>query len=243
MKRLRRLRRLIRLAAHVFVGVLITVLFAGIWQAAFYPRLVHWWLGKAGRIVGVTVKVVGKPAEQAVLMVANHISWLDIPLLGGVANARFLSKQEVRQWLVIGWLAAKSGTLFITRGKAGAAAQAATTILQALQAGNSVLLFPEGTTTTGDNVGTFHPRLFAPAFDAKTSVQPIALRYPGRDGLTHPIVPYVGQQSLWDNLKALLAEPGIRAEIHFLPPMTTAGTDRKALALACEQQIRAFCAL
>jgi len=239
MKRLRRIRRLIHLAMHVFVGVLITVLFAGIWQPAFYPRLVSWWLGKAGRIVGVTVKVVGKPAEQAVLMVANHISWLDIPLLGGVTNARFLSKQEVRQWPVIGWLAAKSGTLFITRGKAGAAAQAATTILQTLQAGSSVLLFPEGTTTTGDNVGTFHARLFAPAFDANAAVQPIVVRYPGLDGLTHPVVPYVGQQSLWDNLKALLAEANIQVEIHFLPLMTTTGTDRRALAAACEQRIRA----
>ncbi len=240
MKQLRRTVRLIGLALHVFVGVLLTVLFAWVWQAAFYPRLVRWWLGKAGRIIGVQLKVVGKPADETVLMVANHISWLDIALLGGVANPRFLSKQEVRHWPVIGWLAAKSGTLFITRGKAGAAAQAATTILQALQAGDSVLLFPEGTTTNGNDVRTFHARLFAPAFDAGVAVQPVALRYPGRDGLTHPAVPYVDQQSLWDNLKALLAESGVQAEIHFLPPMTTTGTDRKALAAACEQQIRAL---
>ncbi len=151
-------------------------------------------------------------------MVANHISWLDIALLGGVANPRFLSKQEVRQWPVIGWLAEKSGTLFITRGKAGAAAQASATILQALQSGRSVLLFPEGTTTTGNDVRTFHARLLAPAFDANVPVQPVAVRYPGKDGLTHPLVPYVDQQSLWDNLKSVLAEPGIQAEIHFLPP-------------------------
>ena len=243
MKRLRRMIRLIRLALHVCLGVCMTVLFAGVWQATFYPRLVRWWLSKAGRIVGIQLTVVGKPAAEAVLMVANHISWLDIALLGGVANPRFLSKQEVRQWPVIGWLAAKSGTLFITRGKAGAAAQAAATILQALQAGDSVLLFPEGTTTTGNDVRTFHARLFAPAFEAGAAVQPVALRYPGQDGLTHPVVPYVDQQSLWDNLKALLSESGIQAEIHFLPLMTTTGIDRKALAAACEQQIRAFCAL
>jgi 1-acyl-sn-glycerol-3-phosphate acyltransferase len=242
MKRLRRIVRLIRLAMHVFAGVLLTVLFAGVWHAAFYPRLVRWWLNKGGEIVGVKIKLVGKPAEQAVLMVANHISWLDIPLLGGVANPRFLSKQEVRQWPVIGWLAAKSGTLFITRGKAGAAVQAAATILDALRAGNSVLLFPEGTTTTGNDVRTFHARLFAPAFEANVPVQPVALRYPGQEGLTHPVVPYVDQQSLWDNLKALLAEPSVQAEIHFLPPITTTGTDRKALAAACEQQIRAVIA-
>ena len=243
MKPLRRWVRLIRLFVHVVMGVMLTALLAGLLRmscdTAFFQRVVGWWLRKAGQLVGVRVSVVGEPTQQAALMVANHISWLDIVLLGGAANPRFLSKQEVRQWPIIGWLAEKSGTLFITRGKPGAAAQASATILQALQAGRVVLLFPEGTTTMGNDVRTFHARLFAPAFEAVVPVQPVVVRYPGRDGLTHPLVPYVDQQSLWDNLKAVLGEPEIHAEIHFLPLIPSVDIDRKTLAALCEQQVRA----
>lgn len=242
MKQLRRYWRLARLALHIVNGVVLTALLGGILRLSFnlpaYQRLVSWWLRKVAQILGVRVTVMGKPAEDAVLMVANHVSWLDISLLGGYARPRFLSKQEVRDWPVIGWLAAKSGTLFITRGQAGAAAQASATISQALQAGRAVLLFPEGTTTTGDDVRTFHARLLAPALDAGIPAQPVALRYPGDNGLTNPLVPYVDEQSLWENLQGLLEAEEIRAEIHFLPPLATAGMDRRTLAARCEQQVR-----
>lgn len=242
MKSFRRLVRLSRLAWHVLTGMFLTALFAGVlrmsFNTPFYQGLVKWWLGKVPRILGFQVTVKGEPAPQPVLMVSNHISWLDITLLGGAANPRFLSKYEVRQWPVVGWLAAKSGTLFITRGKAGAAAQASATILQALQGGRTALLFPEGTTTTGEDVRTFHARLFAPAFDANVPVQPVALRYPGADGQPNPLVPYVGDQSLGENLKAILGEKELYAEIHFLPPVQVEGRDRKTVAGLCEQQVR-----
>lgn len=242
MKSLRRVLRLSRLAVHVVNGIFLTLLLAGLLRMSlnepFYQRVVAWWLRKVPQIIGVKLTVIGEPVNQAALMVANHISWLDIPLLGGVANPRFLSKQEVRHWPVIGWLADKSGTLFITRGKAGAAAQASTTILQAMQGGRAVLLFPEGTTTTGNDVRTFHARLFAPAFDANVPVQPVAIRYPQADGQTNPLVPYVDQQSLGENLKAILGEKALRAEIHFLQLLYPAGMDRKTLAAQCEQQVR-----
>ena len=243
MKSLRRILRLSRLAFHVLNGVWLTGLCAGVLRlssdGAFYRRLIAWWLGKIPRILGIEVSVFGQPSTQAVLMVANHISWLDIALLGGAAQPRFLSKAEVRHWPVIGWLAAKSGTLFITRGKAGAAAEAATTIAAALKAQRSVLLFPEGTTSTGDDVCTYHARLFAPALDANVPVQAVVLRYPRADGLTNPLVPYVDEQSLWANLQGLLDAQGIRAEIHFLPLIAPQNGERKRIANQCEQQTRA----
>lgn len=239
---LRRYGRLLRLALHMLNGVLLTILLGGLlrmtFNTPFYQRVTQWWLRQIPRILGVRVSVAGEPAAAPVLMVANHISWLDIALLGGYSQPRFLSKQEVRAWPVIGWLAVTSGTLFITRGKAGAAAQAAATIGEALQAGHTVLLFPEGTTTTGNDVRTFHARLFAPALDAGIPVQPVALRYPQENGLTHPRIPYVDQQSLWDNLQGILGEHRLSAEIHFLPVLQTVGEDRKTVAAACEAQIR-----
>lgn len=244
MKSIRRLSRLLRLLIHVLNGMFLTLLFAGLLRMSFdrpfYQRIVRWWLHKIVRIVGVQATVMGQPATAHTLLVANHVSWLDIPLLGGVAGPRFLSKQEVRHWPVIGWLADRAGTLFIARGKAGAAAQASQVIVQAMQAGRSVLVFPEGTTTTGNDVRTFHARLFAPAVDNDLAVQPVCLDYgsPSARGLTNPLVPYVNEQSLLDNLWGLLGEKSVPVQIHFLPPLATAGVARKAIAADCEEQIR-----
>jgi 1-acyl-sn-glycerol-3-phosphate acyltransferase len=234
--------RLIRLSTHFVLGMGLSVTLVMLRissDGVFYQRLMGWWLRKVGHILGAQVSVVGEPAGQGGLLVANHISWLDIPLLGGLTTPRFLSKQEVRTWPVVGWLADKAGTLFITRGKAGAAAQASATMLQALRSGRTVLLFPEGTTTAGNGVGTFHARLFASALDAGVPVQPVAVRYPGNDGKINALIPYVEEQSLWDNLKGILGERVIAVEIHFLPPITSTGMERKALAALCEQSIRA----
>lgn len=243
MKPLRYGLRLAGLTLHVLAGLIMTALLAGLFRQSFhqpfYQTLIRWWLGRIPRLLGVQVSVHGIPAREATLMVANHISWLDITLLGGAANPRFLSKQEVRHWPLIGWLAEKSGTLFITRGKAGAAAQAANSIREALGQGSPILLFPEGTTTEGHDVKTFHGRLLAPAIESDTPIQPVALLYPGFDGKTHPLIPYVNEQSLWENLKGILAEKGLQAELHFLPTIPVAGQDRKMLASKCEQQIRA----
>lgn len=241
MKQLRRIVRLSRFGWHVLQGIVLTAglgLLRQTGDSALYQRMMRWWLGKLGRILAVQMTCTGTPAPQGTLLVANHISWLDIPVLGGVVAPRFLSKQEVRGWAVIGWLAQQAGTLFITRGKAGAATQASAAILAALQAGRSVLLFPEGTTTTGEDVGTFHARLFAAALDAGVAVQPIALRYVGSQGEPHPVVPFVGQQSLWDNLMGVLQEPSIAVQIHFHEPIPSAAMNRKALATLCEQRIR-----
>jgi 1-acyl-sn-glycerol-3-phosphate acyltransferase len=226
----------------VLFGILLTGVLLGLLRMSgasrLYQRMTRWWLGKLARILAVQVTCTGTPAASATLWVANHISWLDIPVLGGVIAPCFLSKQEVRDWPVIGWLARQAGTLFITRGKAGAAAQASAAILATLQAGRSVLLFPEGTTTTGQDVGTFHARLFAAAQDAGVTVQPIAVRYVGRGGEPHPLVPFVGEQSLWENLQGILQEPVIAAQIHFLEPIDSTALSRKALAALCEQRIR-----
>ncbi|MEZ5478962.1 MAG: 1-acyl-sn-glycerol-3-phosphate acyltransferase [Thiolinea sp.] len=100
---------LLLLLGHVLLGMLLTLWYAGILrkppEAPAYRRLVQWWLGRIVRIMGGQVRVQGQPAQAGALMVANHVSWLDIPLLGSVSSVRFLSKDDVRGWPVIGWLA------------------------------------------------------------------------------------------------------------------------------------------
>lgn len=243
MKLIRRLIRLTRLALHLVTGVLLIVSMRYVmrWpiQDKRYRRGVSWWLRHIVGIVGGRMQVQGQPAPQNTLLVANHVSWLDIPLLGGLANVYFLSKQEVRAWPIIGWLAAKAGTLFIQRGARDAARQANALIAERLQAEGNVLIFPEGTTTEGLDMKRFHARLFAGATEAQAAVQAIAVQYLDTTGQVSRQVPYVKQQNLMENLWNVLAEPYVTIEVNFLPVLQVSDfSSRKALASYSEQQIR-----
>ena len=244
--RIRAAWRWLRLLTHVMVGLSLTLLLTGILRRSstspVFQRAKQWWLSKVVRIIGGQLQVTGSLLPGAKLVVANHVSWLDIPVLGAVLNPSFLSKAEVQHWPVIGWLANQAGTLYITRGQAGAANQAANTIVQALQENQTVLLFPEGTTSDGQDVKTFHARLFAPALEANVPVQPIAVRYLAANSELSTVVPYIGEQSLLQNLHALLREPFIKIEVHCLEPIDSIGLARKTLAQHCEQAIRAIVA-
>ena len=239
---LRRLYRFIILLIHVLVGIAITAILAGLLRRSSddpnYQRLKRWWLGRVVRIIGGEVTIHGHPADSACLLTANHVSWLDIPLLGGLADITFLSKSEVKQWPVLGWLAIKAGTLFIERGKSGGAKGATEQIARCLQQTKRVLIFPEGTTTNNQQILPFHARLFAAAVDAKADIQPVAIHYQTMEGVTHPAVPYINEQSLLTNLWAVLAEPKILIDVYFLATTDTQQLARKDLAAYSERQVR-----
>ena len=242
MIRLRRLFRLTQLALHVLVGVIITAIYAGLLRRAAidpsYQQLRRWWLGRIVRIVGGQVTTYGEPAPAGSLLAANHVSWLDIALLGGQTEVTFLSKSEVKSWPVIGWLADKSGTLFIERGKSGGAKGASDKITSSLEHQERVLIFPEGTITDNIHLLPFHARLFAAAVTANALIQPVAIHYQNTQGQTHPLVPYLEPQTLMQNLWRILAEPKILIEVHFLPPIDSQAVPRKELASYSEQQVR-----
>lgn len=240
---LRKIIRLLLLAAHVLLGLFLTALLAGLLRfdcdRPFYQRLVQWWLRRVYLILGVQARISGEIAPAGTMLVANHISWLDIAVLGGTVTPRFLSKQEVRGWPVIGWLAEKAGTLFIERGRKGAAQGAADTLVRSLNDGRSVLVFPEGTTTDGKDVRRFFNRLFSAAIDTESPVQPIALRYLRTDGSSyHELVPYIDDQLLIENLWSILGDKKIIVDIHFLPPLSSENLSRKELAVQAEESIR-----
>lgn len=241
---IRALWRGLGLIWYMVVALVLTLGITGILRRKPDSRLFQgakqWWLRKVVGLLGGRLHVLGQVQPGAKLIVANHISWLDIPVLGSLLNPNFLSKAEVQHWPIIGWLATKAGTLYITRGQAGAANQAAHTIGQALQKNHSVLVFPEGTTSDGRDVKTFHARLFAPALESHSPVQPIALRYLDAHGALSRVVPYIGEQSLMQNLLGLLREPFITIEVHYLAPIDSTGLQRKTLASICEQSIRAI---
>lgn len=167
----------------------------------------------SARSLGFGMDYSGEVARGPVLFVSNHISWSDIPILGGRTPLRFLSKQEVRSWPIIGWLAAQAGTLFIRRG-GGKAARSRQEITRALEGGESVLVFPEGTTSAGIGVLPFHGRLLQAAVDANVNIQPISIAYL-RNDKPDAIAPFIGDDEFQNHLIRLLRLPATRVRVHF----------------------------
>ena len=214
--------KILRLIVHLLNGLILAILFLrkGIHDAPLPEKLFIWWNRAACRIFKAHIQTKGVLSNEPTLYVMNHISWFDIPALASQKPLHFLSKAEVRSWPLIGWLAHKTGTLFIQRGAQGAAQKSLEEISHCLQSGGSVVIFPEGTTTDGSHVRKFHGRLLQAAIDAKVKIQPVALRYPYGDDI-NPYVPYVGNMSFADSVFGLTRSKPLNIELHFLDPIDT----------------------
>ena len=198
------------------------------WSRFFMARLTH--------ALPFRVTVYGELPKTPMLWVSNHVSWTDIPLLGAVAPMSFLSKAEVRTWPVAGWLAAKAGSLFIRRG-AGDSQLIRKQMTRHLEQQHPLLMFPEGTTTDGRSLRTFHGRLLASAIDADVSLQPVAIRYL-RNGEVDPLAPFIGDDDLLSHLMRLFAHDQGDVEVHVLTPIACAGQERAALAFQAQQAVQ-----
>ncbi len=229
-----------RLLEHLLTGAMLSagVAVLGLVRVPqpWRPTLVSWWHRRLLRCLGLNVLHRGAPAVGA-LFVANHVSWLDIPVLGGAAPLRFVSKSEVRHWPLVGWMAATAGTLFMQRG-AHEAAEMAQCIRQQLQHGASIAIFPEGTTSDGRALRRFHARLFGAAEQDGAAVQPVAIRY-GRGLEPDATAPFIGDDTLVAHLWRLLRHPGLTATVCFLPLLDAGDEGRRELADAARAAIAA----
>ena len=226
----------------IITGCLLTVFF----QKGHMPRqslsakMTRWWHKRVLKTLGIKICVHGTPTDSAALFVANHLSWLDIHLIGSHLPVRFLSKAEVKDWPVFGWLASKAGTLYIPRGSKTASAKANNIMQQTLLDDQHVVLFPEATTSDG-NIKRFHSRLMQSAIDAQCLVQPVAIRYPDTRGNTvHEAVLYIGNTTFMQSAKNIMATKSLIAELYFLEPINTQNRTRDELARYAEEQVKAL---
>ncbi len=203
-------------------------------RPGWVSALTCWWYRRLCRILRIRVEAVGALAPR-ILLVANHVSWLDIPVLGAQGDIAFLSKAEIRAWPLIGWMSAVTGTLFIHRG-AHQAREMADQIAARARAGQVVVIFPEATTSDGSRLLPFHPRLFAAAQASGAGLQPVALRYGDPDRLDQ-VAPFTGDDKPWPHFLRVLKHPEIRVQVRFLPAIESAGLDRKAMAATCRRAI------
>ena len=233
--------RYARLAVQLLLGLLTVALLFPLYSRQQRWRAVQNWSRRVVRSAGVTVTVFGQvpPAGARVLGVANHVSWLDIQILHSLWNVRFVAKSEVRHWPLIGWLSARTGTLFIERGSRRHASRINRAIHEAFAQGDPVAVFPEGTTTCGDELLRFHPSLLQPAVDEAAQIVPVAIRYADVAGHLEPAAAYVGEMTLMQSLAAIVAVPRICAEVRFLPPIDSRGRTRRELAQLSHARIAA----
>lgn len=231
--------RLARAVLHGIAGwFTITFAFPRLNPAAREARVQVWAL-KMLRILGIGLQVRGTPpAGGPVLLVANHLSWLDILVVHAARYCRFVSKSDVKQWPLIGALATGAGTLYIEREKRRDAMRVVHHMAESLKAGEVVAVFPEGTTGDGQQVLPFHANLIQAAISAHAPAQPVALRFveraSGRDS-TSPL--YLGEDSLLDSVWRTVNGAPFDAVVVFGEPQMPQGRDRRAWAQHLREEV------
>lgn len=216
--------------AHVLHGALICALVFPFLGAPQRMRRVQWWSARLLRLLGIALESRGMPRVGATLVAANHVSWLDILAINAVRPVRFVSKADVRRWPLIGWLVACGDTLFIERERKRDALRVVHQLAEALEAGHTVAVFPEGTTGGGDVLLPFHANLLQAAIATGTPVQPVALRFSDDSHRVSPAAAYIGDMSLAESVWAIVRASGLRVQVTWLTAQASAHADRRALA-------------
>jgi 1-acyl-sn-glycerol-3-phosphate acyltransferase len=185
-------------------------------------------------LAALDVEIIRRHAHRRLdgpaLVVANHVSWLDVYVLNAGAPARFVAKSETRGWPVVGTIASTFDSIFIVRGSFRDAARVAREVGAALRNGDRVVVFPEATTTDGSELRRFHHAMFQAAVDAGVPVEPVALSYLDEHGRRSEAAPFVDDMTFGESLLRVLAAPCVRAELVFGEPISVAGRTRREVA-------------
>lgn len=230
-----------RAIARVFllaICLLVCLPLHGIWRLlrlrSPWPKV---FLENAGRTAGCSVTITGTPITRNALYIANHVSWLDILVLAGKTGSAFVAKAEMAPWPLIGWLSKLNQTVFVDRERRLDVHWQAERMRTALQTGQPLTLFPEGTTADGTMLLPFRSSLVAVATPPPegVAIQPVAIDYgpPARE------IAWIGDEAIGTNALRVLSRPGrLQVTLHFLPPLDHADfADRKAITAHSREAI------
>lgn len=230
--------RALRMLAHIAHGVFIVQMRWSGFDTPTKQRHVGWWSGKLLRVLGVRLESPGPQAPAPRLITANHISWLDIAAMHAVMpEARFVSKADIATWPLVGSLATAVGTLYIERASKRDALRVVHKTAEALAAGETVAVFPEGTTGPGYPLLPLHGNLLQAAISTHTPLQPVVLRWHQPGQPYSEAAQYIGQMTLMESLWRILTAKDLAVEVRSLPAMPTEGLDRRHLAEALAETI------
>jgi 1-acyl-sn-glycerol-3-phosphate acyltransferase len=237
--RLVRSLRWTRTLAHVGAAFLILRLHYPRASRARRRAVLRWWSEKLLRILAVEVRHDGllHPADDSAMVVANHVSWIDMFSISAARPTRFIAKSEIRDWPVAGMIAERAGTLFVHRARRHDTGRIANHVKDALAAGDCVGLFPEGTTTEGDQLLKFHSSLFEPAVAHGALVHPVGIRYLLADGTPCRAAAFVGELTFVQSLGLVIRTPEMVVRLSFAEPVDPAGRTRRELAAETQTRV------
>jgi len=232
--------RLLRCVVHLLRGLGIVLLRFGSLDLTQRHEHIRAWSTGILRVMGIGIQVEGHVQPGGVLLAANHVSWLDITALHAVVpQARFVSKADIQSWPLLSRLADAADTLYLERERKRDALRVVHLVAQALIEGQTVAVFPEGTTSDGHTLLPFHANLFQAAIATSTPVQPVALRFSDARVGVSPAVEFVGATTLVESLWRVACADRLVAHISLLPARPSANADRRALAQALRDDIAA----
>jgi len=209
--------RLVTLCAVLVMGLLVVPVLRG----AAAPAVARGVLAA----LGVRLRRTGPLPRPGTLLVANHVSWLDIVALLAVTPVKLVAKCEVRAWPGIGALAAALGAIFVDRSRPRSLPVTVAAVAAQLRAGRSVAVFPEGTTFCGASRGRFRPAMFQAAIDAGAAVLPVSITYDSTAAA------FVGDDLLWSSVRRIAGLRGLTVTLVGAPALRPAlGADRRVLA-------------
>lgn len=244
--------RMLLLLAHVLAGIVVAAAVFP-WQSqAGRNRIIRAWSRLLLAICGARLRVTGRPLPPAIartgiepgsrgrMLLANHISWIDPFALNASAPSRFVAKAEIRAWPLLGTLVTLVGALYIERGRRHAVASMNHRVRDRLKEGETVAVFPEGTTTDGRSLLPFHSNLVAPALEVGAECWPVALRYT-EDGAPSTAAAFIDEMSIATSLWNILVARRLQIEVAFLEPVPTVGDrNRHHIAEAAAERVAAW---
>ena len=239
MKSLRALWRVLRATGHVVRGLWIIRTEFGRLTPSQTELLVREWSRQMLRIMGVELVVRGDPPTSGpLLVVANHMSWLDILVMNAAQPARFVSKSDAKHWPLLGALITGAGTLYIERGNRRDAMRMVHHMAERLRERDILAIFPEGTTGDGRALLPFHANLFQAAISANAPILPVALRFiDSRTGERHDAPVFVGDATLVGSIWATLCADGVQVVVRYGEPQMPQGRDRRTWARDMQDEV------
>lgn len=222
--------RLLALAGHLAWGLAAAALIFPLAPRSARLALRRRWATSVLEGIGLAVRLEGAAIAPGSLLLANHVSWLDILVLASRTPATFVAKSEVRRWPAIGWLAAGAETLFLERASGRSLLAVKNRVAALLSEGRGVALFPESTTSKGEAVLPFRSGLLQAAVDSDKPVQAIALAYRDAQGRLSAAAAFVDDMSLLQSILAVCRAGPIAASVAVTAPVAPGGRTRKVLA-------------
>jgi 1-acyl-sn-glycerol-3-phosphate acyltransferase len=234
--------RLLTLGLHLAWGLALAALVFPLAPRSTRLALRARWARNMLEGIGIALRIEGAPVASGAMLLANHVSWVDVLVIASLTPAVFVAKSEVRSWPAIGWLAARAETLFLRRASGRSLLEVKNRIAGLLLGGSSVAMFPEATTSEGETVLPFRSGMLQAAVDGDRPVQAIALAYRDEHGGRSAAAAFVDGTSLWRSILAICAAGRITACMAIAAPLAPAGRTRKTLARQARGAVAAMLA-